>query len=79
MQSEVVVLERWLAECLEAQGVSVRMDAIRFGLIQALVNVREHVLFPEGPAAVARVEDEALAREVERSFLAYLQAAGDSA
>ncbi|HVS16395.1 MAG TPA: TetR/AcrR family transcriptional regulator [Thermoanaerobaculia bacterium] len=47
--------------------------AARFSLVQALTAVREHVLFAEGPAAIVPLDGEALAREVERAWLAYLR------
>lgn len=46
--------------------------AVRFSMVQALTTVREHVLFPEGPAATAPLDDAQLAREVARSWRAYL-------
>lgn len=57
--------------------------AIRFSMIQALTTVREHVLFPEGPAATVPLDDRTLADEVARVWIASLcgasgRAAADS-
>jgi AcrR family transcriptional regulator len=46
--------------------------AVRFAFVQALATVREHVLFPEGHAAITRLDDPALAREVARAWRSYL-------
>lgn len=53
--------------------------AIRFSMVQALTTVREHVLFPEGPAATVLLDDRALAAEVARVWIASLPSAPRSA
>ncbi len=46
--------------------------AVRFAFVQALTTVREHVLFPEGPAAITRLDDDGLVQEVARAWRSYL-------
>lgn len=72
MNSQVCSLGSFLASRPERVSHPDPQSALTFGFVMVLTTLREHVLFPEGPAAMAPVSDQALRQELTRAWLAYL-------